>query len=90
MTYDAIDPEPGKVATKSHFPTIGEHTESCTFTARQGLLYAMQFTQPALTLVEKAAFAGMEAHGLVPPDCPFVGLSVRRALSGACCSRPDS
>ncbi|KAJ3375545.1 beta subunit of fatty acid synthetase [Allomyces arbusculus] len=55
-----------------------------------GLLYVMQFTQLALTLVEKAAFAGMEAHGLVPPDCPFVGLSVRCTLSGACCSRPDS
>ncbi|KAJ3373192.1 3-oxoacyl-[acyl-carrier-protein] synthase [Allomyces arbusculus] len=76
MTYDAVDPESGKVTTKSLFPTIGEHTESYTFTAPQGLLYATQFTQPALTLVEKAAFADMEAHGLVPPDCPFAGHSL--------------
>ncbi|KAI9178750.1 fatty acid synthase alpha subunit Lsd1 [Blastocladiella emersonii ATCC 22665] len=75
MTYDAVG-EDGKVTTKSLFPTVTEDTESYTFHAPQGLLYATQFTQPALTLVEKAAFADMEAHGLVPPDCPFAGHSL--------------
>ncbi|KAI9179811.1 fatty acid synthase alpha subunit Lsd1, partial [Blastocladiella emersonii ATCC 22665] len=75
MTYDAVG-EDGKVTTKSLFPTVTEDTESYTFHAPQGLLYATQFTQPALTLVEKAAFADMEAHGLVSPDCPFAGHSL--------------
>ncbi|KAI9223673.1 hypothetical protein BC828DRAFT_410490 [Blastocladiella britannica] len=76
MTFDQVDGATGKVTTKSLFPSITAETESYTFQAPQGLLYATQFTQPALTLVEKAAFADMEAHGLIPPDCPFAGHSL--------------
>jgi fatty acid synthase subunit beta len=75
MTYDSVDIS-GNVQTKSLFPSITECSESYTFISPQGLLYATQFTQPALTLVEKAAFADMEAHGLVPPDSPFAGHSL--------------
>ncbi|ORZ36810.1 hypothetical protein BCR44DRAFT_1498577 [Catenaria anguillulae PL171] len=75
MTYQAVGLD-GKIETKSLFPTITEDTESYTFRAPQGLLYATQFTQPALTLVEKAAFADMEASGLIPRDCPFAGHSL--------------
>ena len=50
------------------FPEITETTDFYTFEHPEGLLFATQFTQPALTLVEKACFADMQAKGLVPSE----------------------
>ena len=41
-------------------PDITEDSDSYTFVHPEGLLYATQFTQPALVLVEKAAFDDMQ------------------------------
>jgi fatty acid synthase subunit beta len=45
-------------------PEITDETDSYTFVHPEGLLYATQFTQPALVLVEKAAFDDMQKHGV--------------------------
>jgi fatty acid synthase subunit alpha len=62
LTREALDgsgPEP-------LMPQITEDSESVTFNHPDGLLFATQFTQPALVLVEKAAFDDMRACGLIP------------------------
>ncbi|KAK9765807.1 fatty acid synthase alpha subunit Lsd1 [Basidiobolus ranarum] len=75
MTYDTIDQD-GNTKVLPLFPGITEKTASYTFTSPTGLLSATQFTQPALTLMEKAAFEDMVAKGLVQNDCVFAGHSL--------------
>ncbi|KAG9402514.1 3-oxoacyl-[acyl-carrier-protein] synthase [Aphanomyces cochlioides] len=41
-----------------------------------GLLFATQFTQPALVLMEKALYNEAKSHGVVPNDCYFAGHSL--------------
>ncbi|KIO19834.1 hypothetical protein M407DRAFT_30491 [Tulasnella calospora MUT 4182] len=41
-----------------------------------GLLFATQFAQIALVVMEKAAFEDMRSRGLVPPRCAFAGHSL--------------
>ncbi|KAI9292989.1 fatty acid synthase [Neoconidiobolus thromboides FSU 785] len=75
MTYDKVD-EDGTVRTYPIFPQINERSTSFTFISPNGLLSATQFTQPALTLMEKAAFEDMKAKGLIQRGCPFAGHSL--------------
>lgn len=58
------------------FPQLSEHSESYTFNSPQGLLYQTQFTQPALTLMEKAAFEDMRVRGLTSRQAAFAGHSL--------------
>jgi len=58
------------------FPDITDSTETYTFDHPQGLLYQTQFQQPALTLVEKAAFDDMKSKGFVHKDSTFAGHSL--------------
>ncbi|KAG1439887.1 hypothetical protein G6F46_013901 [Rhizopus delemar] len=58
MTYDIVDAD-GTTKTLPLFPSINERTAFYTFRSPTGLLFATQFTQPALTLMEKAAFEDM-------------------------------
>jgi fatty acid synthase subunit beta len=57
-------------------PEIDDNTQSFTFRAEEGLLFATQFSQPALVLLEKATFDQLEAAGLVPSDAIFAGHSL--------------
>ncbi|KAJ1969223.1 fatty acid synthase alpha subunit Lsd1, partial [Dispira parvispora] len=75
MTYDVLDNQ-GNVKTLSLFPQVNETTPFYTFTAPNGLLSATQFTQPALTLMERAAFEDMRAKGLIQQDACFAGHSL--------------
>ncbi|KAJ1924023.1 fatty acid synthase alpha subunit Lsd1 [Tieghemiomyces parasiticus] len=75
MTYEVAD-ESGVVQTRSLFPEVTEDTPFYTFTAPNGLLSATQFTQPALTLMERAAFEDMRSKGLVQRDACFAGHSL--------------
>ncbi|KAG6574452.1 putative fatty acid synthase subunit alpha [Phytophthora cinnamomi] len=59
-----------------HFGEIGEDTESYSFSATDGLLFATQFSQPALVLLEKAMFSEIEAAQLIPDDAYFAGHSL--------------
>jgi fatty acid synthase subunit alpha len=58
------------------FPQIHPSSTSYTFSHPQGILFATQFTQPALTLVEKAAFEDMRHLGLVAKSAKFAGHSL--------------
>jgi 3-oxoacyl-ACP reductase-like protein/enoyl reductase-like protein/malonyl CoA-acyl carrier protein transacylase/acyl dehydratase len=75
MTYDVVDAD-GSTNTLPLFPTINERTPFYTFRSPTGLLYATQFTQPALTLMEKAAFEDMRSKELIQGNCAFAGHSL--------------
>ncbi|ORX59428.1 fatty acid synthase [Hesseltinella vesiculosa] len=75
MNYDVVEAD-GSIKTLPLFPTINERTASYTFKAPNGLLSATQFTQPALTLMEKAAFEDMRAKELIQSGCAFAGHSL--------------
>ncbi|EEB08935.2 fatty acid synthase beta subunit Fas1 [Schizosaccharomyces japonicus yFS275] len=75
MIYEKAN-EDGTTSIVPVFPTITEESTSYTFTHPQGLLSATQFTQPALTLMEKAAFEDMRSRGLVQQNSVFAGHSL--------------
>ncbi|SCU77616.1 LAMI_0A01750g1_1 [Lachancea mirantina] len=66
----------GELKTERIFKDITEETTSYTFRSPNGLLSATQFTQPALTLMEKASFEDLKAKGLIPADAAFAGHSL--------------
>lgn len=66
----------GKVQTEKIFKEINEKSTSYTFRSPTGLLSATQFTQPALTLMEKASFEDLKSKGLIPADAAFAGHSL--------------
>lgn len=75
MTYDVVESD-GTTKTLPLFPNINERTSFYTFRSPNGLLSATQFTQPALTLMEKAAFEDMRAKELIQSNCAFAGHSL--------------
>ncbi|KAI0178899.1 fatty acid synthase beta subunit [Hypoxylon sp. FL1284] len=58
------------------FKAITEQTTSYTFRSPAGLLSATQFTQPALTLMQMAAFEDLRAQGVLRKDSVFAGHSL--------------
>lgn len=66
----------GNVQLLPLFPEIDEDTEFYTYHAPQGLLSATQFTQPALTLMELAIFADLQAKGLISERSSYAGHSL--------------
>ncbi|ODV58075.1 tetrafunctional fatty acid synthase subunit FAS1 [Ascoidea rubescens DSM 1968] len=75
MMFETID-EDGNLKSEKIFKDIVKETNSFTFKSPTGLLSATQFTQPALTLMEKASFEDLKSKGLVPQDCMFAGHSL--------------
>ncbi|MCJ1282192.1 beta subunit of fatty acid synthetase [Xylographa opegraphella] len=84
FTYTAASASDDAMETKPIFPTINEDTDSYTYTSAGGLLSATQFTQPALTLMEKAIFEDMRSRGLISDESSFAGHSLGEY--GALCS----
>ncbi|KAA0166660.1 hypothetical protein FNF28_03034 [Cafeteria roenbergensis] len=66
-------------------PQITDDTDEHTFSHPEGLLFATQFTQPALVITEKAAFEDMRARGVLPRGFLLAGHSLGEyaALSAA-------
>jgi fatty acid synthase subunit beta len=59
------------------FPAVTPTSSSYTHSSPNGLLFSTQFAQPALTIMELAAFKDMEARGVVDPaGCHFAGHSL--------------
>jgi fatty acid synthase subunit beta len=58
------------------FPDIDHNTASYTFSSDAGLLFATQFTQPALTLTEVAIYEDLKSRGLVSTTTAFAGHSL--------------
>ncbi|KAF2422740.1 fatty acid synthase-like protein beta subunit [Tothia fuscella] len=75
MTFETIAAD-GSVKSEKIFKEIDESTSSYTYRSPTGLLSATQFTQPALTLMEKASFEDMRAKGLIQEDSSFAGHSL--------------
>ncbi|KAL2114301.1 hypothetical protein VUR80DRAFT_9523 [Thermomyces stellatus] len=75
MTFETVSSD-GTVKSERIFKEIDESTTSYTYKSPAGLLSATQFTQPALTLMEKASFEDMKSKGLVPRDSTFAGHSL--------------
>ncbi|KAF2031179.1 fatty acid synthase [Setomelanomma holmii] len=66
------------------FPTIDAQSSSFTHRSPSGLLLATQFAQPALALMEMAAYADMKAAGVVAPGHQFAGHSLGEYIALAC------
>jgi len=75
MTFETVAAD-GSIKSERIFKEISDKTTSYTYRSPTGLLSATQFTQPALTLMEKASFEDMKAKGLVPRDSTFAGHSL--------------
>ena len=75
MTFETVSAD-GSIKSERIFKEISESTTSYTYRSPTGLLSATQFTQPALTLMEKASFEDMKSKGLVPRDSTFAGHSL--------------
>lgn len=75
MTFETVAAD-GSIKSERIFKEIDAKTTSYTYRSPSGLLSATQFTQPALTLMEKASFEDMKAKGLVPRDSTFAGHSL--------------
>lgn len=75
MTFETVAAD-GSVKSEKIFKEIDENTTSYTYRSPTGLLSATQFTQPALTLMEKASFEDMRSKGLVQDDSSFAGHSL--------------
>ncbi|CEG41510.1 fatty acid synthase subunit [Plasmopara halstedii] len=74
MSLTCEDPITGEIAPL--LPEINVRTQSFSFSAPEGLLFATQFSQPALVLLEKAMFSEIEAAHLIPDDAHFAGHSL--------------
>lgn len=75
MTFETVNAD-GSVKSEKIFKEVDEKTTSYTYRSPTGLLSATQFTQPALTLMEKASFEDMLSKGLVQRDSSFAGHSL--------------
>ncbi|KAF2743156.1 beta subunit of fatty acid synthase [Sporormia fimetaria CBS 119925] len=75
MTFETVSAD-GTIKSEKIFKEVDEDTASYTYRSPTGLLSATQFTQPALTLMEKASFEDMRAKGLVQRDSSFAGHSL--------------
>ena len=75
MTFETVNAD-GSIKTEKIFKEVDENTTSYTYRSPTGLLSATQFTQPALTLMEKASFEDMRSKGLVQRDSSFAGHSL--------------
>jgi len=75
MTFETVSAD-GSIKSEKIFKEINETTTSYTYRSPTGLLSATQFTQPALTLMEKASFEDMRSKGLVQRDSSFAGHSL--------------
>lgn len=75
MMFETIGAN-GELKSEKIFKEIDHTTTSYKFVSPTGLLSATQFTQPALTLMEKASYEDMKSKGLVPSDAMFAGHSL--------------
>ncbi|KAK7745758.1 beta subunit of fatty acid synthetase [Diatrype stigma] len=75
MTFETVAAD-GTLKSERIFKGITDKTTSYTYKSPTGLLSATQFTQPALTLMEKASFEDMKAKGLVSKEATFAGHSL--------------
>ncbi|KAF2008810.1 beta subunit of fatty acid synthase [Aaosphaeria arxii CBS 175.79] len=74
LTYESIAAD-GTRRTKKFF-NMSDHSPSYTYKHPKGLLFSTEFAQPALTVMEKAAFEDMSERGLVSEKSKYAGHSL--------------
>jgi fatty acid synthase subunit beta len=75
MVYETVAAD-GSIKSEKIFKEITEDSTFYTYRSPTGLLSATQFTQPALTLMEKASFEDMRSKGVIQRDSSFAGHSL--------------
>jgi fatty acid synthase subunit beta, fungi type len=75
MTVNAVGPDGQKVSVPL-LSGLTPSTRLITFKEPRGLLYATQFAQPIIALLEKATFEDMKANGFVQEGAMFAGHSL--------------
>jgi fatty acid synthase subunit beta len=83
MAISSIGPD-GQVISTPLLQGITHSTRSFTFEDAKGLLYATQFAQPAIAVLEKATFEDMRANGLIQEGALFAGHSLGEFGALAC------
>ncbi|KAI0130232.1 acyl transferase domain-containing protein [Xylariales sp. AK1849] len=76
MTYEVPIGSNGTTTRKGLFPEVDKCSTSYRFSYPEGLLFATQFVQPALAIMEIAAFRDLTSRGLIPPEAQFAGHSL--------------
>ncbi|KAF2107795.1 acyl transferase domain-containing protein [Lophiotrema nucula] len=66
----------GTIQQKPILAGLSNSSTSYRFSEPRGLLYSTQFAQPAILVLEKAAFAAMQERGLVQQNAVFAGHSL--------------
>lgn len=69
------------------FDNLESNSRSYTFQSDDGLLSMTQFVQPALLVLEKAAFEHLKSCGRINPEAAFAGHSLGE-FSALCCMTP--
>lgn len=75
MTTGRSTPD-GTVVEECIIPGLTASSTSYTFREPRGLLYSTQFAQPAIVLMELAAFEDIKSKGLVQNNAPYAGHSL--------------
>lgn len=75
MTIESVSPQ-GHIVNEPIIKGLNPQSASYTFHDPRGLLYSTQFAQPALTLMEMAAFEDVRSKGLVQEFAPYAGHSL--------------
>ncbi|KAE8551412.1 hypothetical protein EYB25_005299 [Talaromyces marneffei] len=83
MTVSSIGPD-GQVVTTPLLEGLTPNARSFTFEDSKGLLYATQFAQPAIAVLEKATFEDMRENGLIQEGALFAGHSLGEFGALAC------
>ena len=66
----------GRVTKEPIVKSLTPTSKSYTFSDPRGLLYSTQFAQPALVLMEMAAFADLESRGMIQKGATYAGHSL--------------
>lgn len=74
MVYEI--PEDGSIHLRRMFPEVNAETTAYRFRYPGGLLFATQFAQPALTVMEMASFQDAASRQVVPQNAMFAGHSL--------------
>ncbi len=69
------------------FPGLHSQSQSYSFKAEDGLLLMTQFAQPAICVLEKAAFELLRSQELLPPLTAFAGHSLGEYAALSCATK---
>ncbi|KAI4159531.1 MAG: hypothetical protein LQ342_006532 [Letrouitia transgressa] len=75
MVIERVHPN-GQVIQEPIVKGLTSASQSYTFSDPRGLLYSTQFAQPALVLMEMAAFVDLKSKGLIQEGAPYAGHSL--------------